>query len=56
MSKKSRLRGPLDRQDAKDVETLTQSQRLQPYSWFTVKIIELEKVSLSEMENLKTVS
>ena len=41
MSKKSRFRGPLNRQDGKRTETLFQSQRQ--------KIIELEKVSLSDM-------
>ena len=56
MSKKSRLRGPLDRQHGKWAETLFQSQRqhILIYLLITVKVIELKKVSLCDMQNLKT--
>ena len=48
MSKKSRLRGPLDRQHGKRAETLFQSQRqhILIYLLITVKVIELKKVSV----------
>ena len=56
MSKKSRLRRPLNRQQDKRAETLIQSQQQRlTYLLITVKVIELEKALISDLENLKTV-
>ena len=55
MSKKSRLRRPLNRQQDKRAETLIQSQQQRlTYLLITVKVIELEKALISDLENLKT--
>ena len=55
MSKKSRLRRPLNRQQDKRAETLIQSQQQRlTYLLITVKVIQLEKALISDLENLKT--
>ena len=55
MSKRSRLRRPLNRQQDKRAETLIQSQQQRlTYLLITVKVIELEKALISDLENLKT--
>ena len=57
MSKKSRFRGSLDRQHGKWAKTdsiWTAAPSL--YSLIIVKVIELEKVSLGNMESVTTVS
>ena len=57
MSKKSCLRGPIDRQHGKRAETLTDSISTAaplPCSLITVKVIECKRVTLSDMEILNT--
>ena len=57
MRKNSRLRGPLDRQrgkPAKNTVSISTTVRLQ-YLLITVKVTDLERVFLSDMENLRTV-
>ena len=56
MSKKFRLRRPIVRQHGKRAETLNSISTATslPYSLITVKVIELEKVTLSDMQSLKT--
>ena len=49
MSKKSRLRRQFDKQHCKRAKTLLKSSRKHLYHIFSVKKIELEKVSLSDM-------
>ena len=57
MPKNSRLRGTFEKQDGKRAQTLEiiTTARL-PHLLINVKAIELEKVSLSDMKNLRTVS
>ena len=54
ISKKYRFRGRFDKQHAKGDQTLLKSEPL-PYLLLHVKAIELEKISLSEMQSLKNV-
>ena len=57
MSKKFPFRGPFDKQHGKPTETLLESGQQQIYKnyWSPVNVIELEKVSFSARQNLKTV-
>ena len=57
ISKKSSFRGHFDKQHAKGDQTLLESEwhNLLPYLLLTVKAIELEKISLSNMQSLKNV-
>ena len=56
MSKKSRFRGPFDKQHGKWDQTLPKSEwhHFLPDLLITVKAIKFEKVSLSDLQNLRT--
>ena len=58
MSKKSRFKGSFGKQYGKYVPNIVQICMAVPlpYLLITVKAIDLQKVSLSDMQNLKTVS
>ena len=58
MSKKSCIRGPLDRQQGKWVETPLSILMAGPlkYLLITVNVVGLEKVSFNDTQNPKTVS
>ena len=57
MFKKSRFTGPLDRQHGKWTENTVSVSTTRPFLYLLipVNVIELEKVSLSDMKNLKAV-
>ena len=57
ISKKSRLKGPFEGQHGKQVQTLfwSELQLLPPYLIILLKVIESEKVCLSQMQSLITV-
>ena len=54
LSKKSRFKGPFDRQHGKRVQTLLRSeqQQLLPYLVIILKVIESEKVCFSQKKSL----
>ena len=54
MSKKSRFKGPFDRQHSKRVQTLLQSEPHEPLPYFVIilKVTESEKVVFSQMQSL----
>ena len=56
MCKKSRLKGPFERQHGKRVQTLLRSEQqvLSPYLMIFLKVIESEKVSFRQTESLIT--
>ena len=55
--KKSRLKGPFERQHGKRVQRLlgSEQQVLSPYLMIFLKVIESEKVSFSQTQSLITV-
>ena len=57
MSKKSRFKGPFDRQHSKRVQTLLRSepQHSLPYLVIMLKVIESEKVCFSQMQSVLSV-
>ena len=56
MPKNFRFRRPVDRKRGKRAKILSISMTAPlPYSLVTVKVIEFERVNLSDMENLKAV-
>ena len=57
MFKKSRFTGPLDRQHGKRTENTVSVSTTRPFLYLLipVNVIELEKVSLSDMQNLKAI-
>ena len=56
MSKKSRFKGPFDRQHGKRVQTLLRSTTARlPYLLIILKVIESEKDSFSQMQSLISV-
>ena len=57
MCKKSRLKGPFERQHGKRVQTLLRSEQqvLSPYLMIFLKVIESEKVCFRQTESLITV-
>ena len=56
MPKKSRFRGPLDKHHGKGDQTLLKPEPPPlAYLLITLKAIEIEKVSLSDTQNLRTV-
>ena len=57
MSKKSRFKGPFDRQHGKLVQTLFRSRKQHCYHIHLIiwKVIESEKVCFSQMQSLITV-
>ena len=57
MSKKCRFTVPFNKQHGKLAKTLLKSERLygDPYLLITSNTIELEKGTLNDMQNLKTV-
>ena len=56
MCKKSRLKGPFERQHGKRVQTLLRSEQqvLSPYLMIFLKVIESEKVCFRQTESLIT--
>ena len=57
MSKKSRFKGPFDRQHGKRVQTLLRSDPTPPLPYLVIilKVIESEKVCFSQMQSLISV-
>ena len=57
MCKKSRLKGPFERQHGKRVQALLESEQqvLSPYLMIFLKVIESEKVSFRQSQSLITV-
>ena len=57
MSKKSRFKGPFDREHGKRVQTLLRSESTAPLPYLVIilKVIESEKVCFSQMQSLISV-